>query len=298
MKINYVIATYNGDSKRGKNYPFFNNGNFVLKLHLNRLFQLQHNLSQITVMKPESDNYFDDYYNSDLLLDKSVITHSCENFGYSMGQWLKAYEIYKDQFDYYCFIEDDYCANLDNFDLIFSKIYQEKFPNNIGVLASVVEGSKDYAQLQCYPPHSEGVSFISSQTLSMLYNHPLWEGDPRKKLDQIDSNLDGGFKWELQRNSYIGGYYQVAFAHLFTLAGIKHDHYLKLQVNDIVLEHPYWSDGVGEFGGAINFYNNSSTTRSNFTLDDITSSPIVPIQLSTSEGINSLFKTQNLNYNG
>ena len=37
--------------------------------------------------------------------DPLVRVESCENYGYSMGQWLKIYETHRDEFDYYLFME-------------------------------------------------------------------------------------------------------------------------------------------------------------------------------------------------
>lgn len=302
MKINYVISTYNGSFPYGKrdyvteDKQSFVSPNEVLKFHLTKLSEIKHNLSQITIMKPHSDNVFKDYYNIDDIINKfpkdlKIEIKECQNFGYSVGQFLKAYEIYQNDFDYYCFIEDDYCANMDNFDLIFKKIYQEDFSNNIGLLCSVIEGSKDYKTKGGYPIHFEGMVFVSTKTLEKLYSDPQWGGNPRLMLDNINSSIDNGFNWEQQRNSYMGGYYQLTFSHLFTLSGIDHSHYLKRLNNHKELEFPYWSDDHRyPLGGYLKFYDSSIICRNNFTQEDINNSPIIPIQLSNDD-----LKTSHLN---
>lgn len=65
-------------------------------------------------MKAASPHYYQGYYDIDSIKQKysiPIVEIDCENFGYSEGQWLKAYEIYRDVFDYYLFIEDDYCIH-------------------------------------------------------------------------------------------------------------------------------------------------------------------------------------------
>ena len=50
-----------------------------------------------------------------------------KNHADSGGQWLKAYENTKDNFDYYIFMEDDYVPLNNNFDDMLIKIYKNKF---------------------------------------------------------------------------------------------------------------------------------------------------------------------------
>ena len=118
FKINYVIATYNGKCNRSmKSIP---SPKDILKKHLEKVLSLQTKyITQITIMQAESENFYEGYYDIQDLIDKSNIpikTIPCENYGYSGGQWMKCYEIYKNEFDYYIFLEDDYCGNFDNFD--------------------------------------------------------------------------------------------------------------------------------------------------------------------------------------
>jgi len=285
MKINYVIATFNGKCKRRHKHPLPND---VLKCHLKKILSLKNNLFQITIMKASSSNFYPDYYDIASIIQTSNIpikVIECENFGYSEGQWLKAYEIHKNDFDYYLFIEDDYCPNMENFDEILIDCYKKKFPKNTGLLCSLVEGKSDYKTRGGYPIHFEGAVFINKETLEKLYQFPNWNGDPRKYLDLIDSRIDSGYNWERQRRGYIGGYYQLTFSHLFTLSGIKHEDYLDIKNNNKLLQFPYWYDQNNNIGGKIWFYNKGDTKKKGYTLNDIINSPIIPIQLYNSNSI-------------
>ena len=70
-----------------------------------------------------------------------------------MGQWLESYELFKNDFDYYLFVEDDYCPNMDDFDKLLLNIYSKKFNNNIDktLLCSLVQGSINYKNNKKFP---------------------------------------------------------------------------------------------------------------------------------------------------
>lgn len=274
MKINYIIATYNGIGKRKHTYPLPED---VLKTHLNKINSLQHSLSQITIMKAKSNNDYKHYYNIEDSIKKFNIPIKileCENYGYSMGQWLKAYELFPD-FDFYLFIEDDYCGGMDHFDSILLECYNKKFSENIGLLCSLVLGSSLYKENGSHPTHFEGCVFINKETLEKLYTCPKWKGNPRKWLDLIDKRIDPNYKWAWLRNSMesLGPYYQISFSHLFTLSNIRHEDYLDITVNNKLLQFPYWND----LHNNITVYNKKDNI---YTLEDIQTSPIIPVQLS------------------
>ena len=230
-------------------------------------------------MKAKSSNFYPNYYNIEEIITKFQIPVEIievENFGYSEGQWLKAYEIFKDEFDYYLYLEDDYCPNIDKFDKLLIDCYNKKFKNNIGLLCSLVEGNKNYnLKNKKYPIHWEGSVFISTNTLNKLYETSKWNGTPREYLDKIDVSIDNKYNWKGQRSSYLGGYYQVTFSHLFTLSGIEHEDYLDIYYKGCLLQFPYWSD----IAGKIRFYDKGDIIRKNYNLEDIFNSPIIPVQL-------------------
>lgn len=117
MKVNYLIATWAGNRHTSK--PDY------LKVHVNRLFELKHNIDQVTIIRPlGSDN--DDFYDigEDLLSKVTIINRPANDRSY--GQFIYAYQQYTDQFDYYIIVEDDYCPNIDHFDSILIREIEEK----------------------------------------------------------------------------------------------------------------------------------------------------------------------------
>jgi len=119
MKINYVIATWNGIRvKSDGTYDYLN----TLKNHINRLFSLDNSISQITIMKPESKND-NSYYDIDLKDNIKII--ECKNEYLSYGQWLKSLTMFINDFDYHILIEDDYIPIINDFDKILIELYEE-----------------------------------------------------------------------------------------------------------------------------------------------------------------------------
>jgi hypothetical protein len=284
MTINYVIATYNGNIKRLYSIPPKEQ---TIQIHIQKLIEFKNNLNQISIMKASSNNILENYYNihhlfsNNLNFTNKIKEVDCENYGYSMGQWLKAYEIdvQNDKIhDYYIFMEDDYCPNHDNFDELLIKSFEEQFPEKLGALCSHVVYDNET------PPHFGGVFVTSKESLHHLYNFPYWERDPRKFLDRMTIKIDPKYDWTLQRNNYIGGYYQLAFSNMFRLSGIKHE-----SVNNTFL---YWCDSeMYSNGGTIHklIYNDivkkKTLSITSYTREDLDKALIVPIQISS---INSI----------
>ena len=230
MKVNYVIATWSGkNTKRSlfnKNWGEPTPEN-TLKMHLEYLNKQKHTLSQITIMKPYCDpeNQYQGYYNnitSELENCKCpVIQIECENLGYSNGQWLKAYEIFGDEFDYYIFIEDDYCAFADNFDNLLIEYYKTKFPTNIGKLCGFVEGYPRNIK-HPLPEHYDSIVCLSSNTLQKVYFDPLWNSEPRSWLDK---DIENTVEMNNVKIKYKGAFNQINFTLLFTKINIPLDDY-------------------------------------------------------------------------
>ena len=115
-----------------------------------------------------------------------------------------------------------------NFDKILIDIYKNKFSDNLGVLCSNV---LDENNGNNFPTHFEGDVIVSKETLEKMYNFKHYKGDPRKFLDKMEKVNIPKFSWRDLKRGYIGGYYQVAFSHLFTLSGIEHKDYLDTEIN-------------------------------------------------------------------
>ena len=120
IKVNYVIASWNGPRISPISKPnYYEN---VLKNHIYQISSIEHNLTKITIMKPES-KYVNSYYDIDYGDNIEVI--NCPNQYQSYGQWLNAIEMFVDEYDYFILIEDDYIPNIDNFDSKLIEIYEE-----------------------------------------------------------------------------------------------------------------------------------------------------------------------------
>jgi len=289
--VNYVIATYEGYTKRTHYYP---PPGKVLCYHLDQLAALSHTLAQITVVQADSsdcDRKTDGYYSTaahHFRCNPLLVVEQVENYGYSMGQWLWVYERYRDAYDYYLFMEDDYCPSMHDFDATLVDIYRRKFPSNVGLLCSVVQGKAAYDGANSgrghFPTHWEGSVFVSAETLRALYDCPRWEGDPRGWMDRLTSSEASCL--DQMRHDYLGAYYQLTFSLLFTRAGIEHDDYLDLEsgahggVAGRNFCFPYWCDRTGLY-----FIHRGDVKRTRYTLEEVRAALILPVQIKDDEGI-------------
>ncbi len=154
-KVNYVIATWDGknwnetESHRSTRFILDQIGkpkaDEVLALHLQYLSKLKHNLAQITIMKPNKHNQpkYEQYYDNatkvlqDVKFPCPVVTVESDHYKqYSYGQWFHAYETFRDQFDYYIFVEDDTVAAIPYFDTILMTLFQHRIPDHKGYLCT------------------------------------------------------------------------------------------------------------------------------------------------------------------
>jgi len=112
MATNLVIACYLGQRNK-KDAQYEQDRYYYIKKQLASLDELEHNLSQITFVLAGGDCAFtfpDKIGNTRL----SVLQR--DNWGYSYASWWHAYLLYKDNFDYYIFLEDDYMFMQNDFD--------------------------------------------------------------------------------------------------------------------------------------------------------------------------------------
>ncbi len=179
-KINYIIATWSGNRR----VP---NDNY-LKEHLLKLLSLKHNLSQITIVKPIFPGCNTSYYDIEDLLDKFdckvVILEKNTNYGQSYGQLFHAYERFKNEFDYYIFIEDDYIPNINNFDSLLLDEYRTQNVN--GYLCSFAGVNKAYPNGGCS---------ISNGMISTKYMEHIYE-----KNNNPIARIDGGEGYVCHQN--------------------------------------------------------------------------------------------------
>ena len=251
MRINYVIATYCGQSDKKVQTP----KKEALKIHLKNIANTKcMHISQVTIMKaldekcdPNSDYYeVDDYIKQ--IEDKHKIPVKiveCENYCYSFGQWFLCYEQTKSDFDYYIFQEDDYFPCIDNYDDIYLTAYKEAFPNNVGVMCGLLAGQGGLFKHRLIQ-HTSAPLCMSKQTLNKVYSNPLWKGSPRNAMHDIFqyqeqfSNIENySFK---RFKKHISGLYQLSFAFLFNRSDIQSCDILSKHADNIFL---YWEDNPG-----------------------------------------------------
>jgi hypothetical protein len=179
--INYVIAAWAGD-RRVNDLVYKSDRTCYLKSHLQQLEKLKHNLDQITIVvasavedRPEFAEYIDS------IRDKYTIIER-ENYGQSYGSWCKAYEIYRDKFDYYVFVEDDYVFMLDDFDSLLVEDFKSR--ENCGYLCSKVGKSKDGIE---HASISNGI--CSSEALGKVWDKFGWLPHPMDNIYSTDPQI-------------------------------------------------------------------------------------------------------------
>ena len=273
--MRYIIATYNGPkchdaiTKRARSHACPAPGD-VLTSHLEALDGLEHNCNvTVSVAQYQGEGNQSDYYKN--ITNRDTI--ECENYAYSLGQWLNAYEkLPRD--DYYMFIEDDYCFSVDNFDKKLVETYTKKFPTNIGLLCACVEGGPGTQNVT----HFEGFVLVSRKTMEQLYTRVP---NPRSRLNCVEKYYNWPYRFGSYK--YKGGYYQLAFSHLFTMAGVEHDDIM--DTNKMV----YWSDHNG-----FRFYKTRTSDVAKLDINAVNSRIFTPIQLCRPEFTSHYFGIRNV----
>lgn len=128
-KINYVCPCWSGPRRGGD--EFYNKDRSIyLRAQIATLNLLQHHLSQITFVVPKNteepvqfrdliDNIPEKIGETPIKIIETKNTHS------SYGPYHYVYSLYKETFDYYILIEDDYVFVKNNFDDILVKIMKK-----------------------------------------------------------------------------------------------------------------------------------------------------------------------------
>jgi hypothetical protein len=125
--VNYVIATWSG-ARRVSDPRYWEDAAFYLRHHLKYLEDVPHNLSQITVCVPHNPEepaafrqLLFDYYRKKAG-GATIEILERPNVGLSYGSFSDAYARYRQQFDYYIFMEDDYKFCQPHFDIIMKEL--------------------------------------------------------------------------------------------------------------------------------------------------------------------------------
>jgi hypothetical protein len=141
--VNYVAALWQGERfmKHGPNEPIE-----YLRVLLNQLKKIEHNLAQVTLVHPEihpghGHDGMNPQYKDLLYGDHSTETTKVEvmirpNGRLAFGSYSDAYAKYRDTqppFTHYIFAEDDYAPVMDGFDQVLINLLEEK---KVGVLCA------------------------------------------------------------------------------------------------------------------------------------------------------------------
>lgn len=106
---------------------------FYLEKQVEQLSSLKHNLSQITFVVPNYEQQpkeYTDFLNSlpSKIRETPVVVEHRPNVGMSYGGFNHCYVKWRQEFEYYFFLEDDYFFVKDDFDKIFIEEI-EQYPN-------------------------------------------------------------------------------------------------------------------------------------------------------------------------
>jgi hypothetical protein len=122
MSTNYIISCWSG-LRRVNPQKYLDDRSIFIKIHIDKLRSLNHNLDQITVVINENNDTppeFITYINNlpKKINHTNVVIMNRPNVGYSYGCYSDVFAKYKTYFDNYIVMEDDYIFMLDNFDSI------------------------------------------------------------------------------------------------------------------------------------------------------------------------------------
>jgi hypothetical protein len=126
MKVNYVCPCWSG-FRRGADALYEKDRSIYMRVQLAQLLRLRHSLSQITIcipFNPEEPAEFRDFLGMwPKSINKTpVVFVETENTLASYGPYNHVYQKYRNEFDYYLLIEDDYVFVQHDFDRILLEL--------------------------------------------------------------------------------------------------------------------------------------------------------------------------------
>ena len=155
--ILYAMSSWSGSRS---NIPF---DDTYVKKHIEQISKIKNNLTQISIGNPDNASKrqeFQEYLDS--LKEVSgvpIVVHDFPNIGRSYGQWSRIYDLYRDKFDYYIFVEDDYVPTLDNFDKVLIDMYEKE---NCGFLCGLILDKTGRYGIKCDQKHAGVTNGIAS----------------------------------------------------------------------------------------------------------------------------------------
>lgn len=169
-KICYVVNFYLADRRRSE--PEFKDDKlYLVKKQIELLESINHSLTKIIFnfnVETKHYHYLSKVYE---IVPKSIQNASVEisireNKGYSYGAWSDVFLKYKDKYDYYVFVEDDYMFIEPNWDTYLVNKF-ESYPD-CGYLCMLVREPLEWCGWRKNAGNSIGIS--SSEVLMRIIN--------------------------------------------------------------------------------------------------------------------------------
>jgi hypothetical protein len=122
LKTNYVLCCWSG-ARRVNDPRLASDPAYYLRHHIKSLFDLPHQLTQISIMVPRNPDEPKSYRSllkrlPSRIQGANVVVMERPNIGMSYGSFSDCFKRYRSEFDYYFFMEDDYVFTQPYFDQI------------------------------------------------------------------------------------------------------------------------------------------------------------------------------------
>lgn len=200
-KVNYVIGTCGNRKLRTigiDELPIYGD---YLKIQLKALLETDLcSNDQVTIMRPDIENIDQDYYDiADIKLICPIVIHDCKNEYLSYGQWIKCYQIYREAFDYYIFIEDDYKVANSKFRQLLIEEFELSKKSNKHYLCTMI---RPWDSIPFVAAISNGIT--SQESLSLIEKEHCFPKD-------LTSNPQVGFSSFFESLSDYSAKYMASF---------------------------------------------------------------------------------------
>ena len=185
--VAYVLATSPFVREGGRGQGSLH-GEDVLRMHLLALSATAAAISRLLLMVPSESsvsgawearvmgNYLDIHAEAARLPFAATLVRMPNNTLGSYGMYLTAYAMWRDQFEYYIFAEDDYVPVRPRFDEELVRMYAQTFEGRPGVLAGLLQG-KPAEPTSPWRLHCESAHIMSASSLRHLFRH-AYDGGP------------------------------------------------------------------------------------------------------------------------
>jgi hypothetical protein len=168
----YVVTCWSG-KRRVVDNRYAKDKCFYLRNHVDFLNKIEHSLNLIVFVINENKQEPDEYKRLVFNLPKKIGTADTkiirrENVGMSYGALSDVWNLYKDSYDYYFTIEDDYQFSVNNFDKIFiKKLEDNKLVGYVSCLAG-----KTYADISVGCIREKALADLAKINNGVLYPYP------------------------------------------------------------------------------------------------------------------------------